>query len=210
MTTSFTKENITSFVDVLAKKDTVIKKLVNTYGYPPTYSRTQSFESLIHIILEQQVSLASAKAALVKLKEKIGTITPTKILQLNDEELKSCYFSRQKIVYARALANSFLKKEIVLSTFSFKTNEEIRLELIAIKGIGNWTVDVYLMMCMQRMDLFPIGDIALINSMKYEFKLPNTTTKDDLLKMADKWQPYRSIAAFIFWNAYIKRKGILL
>jgi DNA-3-methyladenine glycosylase II len=206
----FTNDNFNAYCDILAKKDASLKRIIKTIGYPSIYFRTPCFESLIHIILEQQVSLASAKAAFVRLKQKIGTVNPTQVIKLSDEDLKECYFSRQKIVYARALATAIINNEININAFTHKTNEEVRSELIKIKGIGNWTIDVFLMMCLQRINLFPIGDIALINSMKYELELPSTTTKEELLIRATKWQPYQTIAAFILWHAYIKRKGIVL
>jgi DNA-3-methyladenine glycosylase II len=209
MIATLTLENYKQCCDKLAKKDATIKSIIKNYGYPPLYSRQPSFETLIHIILEQQVSLASAKAALVKLKEKIGTVTPQKINTLTDVELRSCYFSRQKIIYAKALATAFLDKTIELKKLANKTDEEIRSILIQIKGIGHWTADVYLMMCLQRMDLFPIGDIALVNSIKHEKKLPQLTEREVILQIAEAWKPYRTVASFLFWHAYIKRKGII-
>jgi DNA-3-methyladenine glycosylase II len=209
MIATLTQENYKQYCDQLAQKDATIKSILTTYGYPPLYSRKPSFETLIHIILEQQVSLASAKAALVKLKEKIGTVTPQKIITLTDAELRACYFSRQKTVYARALANAFLDKTIELKKMAHQPDEVIRANLMLVKGIGNWTADVYLMMCLQRIDLFPIGDIALVNSIKHEKKLPQNTERVAILQLAEAWKPYRTPASFLFWHAYIKRKGII-
>jgi DNA-3-methyladenine glycosylase II len=202
------ESNFHRLCDLLAKKDQHIKKIINQYGYPPLWSRKASFETLIHIILEQQVSLASAKAALVKLKEKTGTITPAKLLLLSDVELKACYFSRQKIVYARCLAEAIIHKQISLKELQQMDSETIRAQLTAIKGIGHWTVDVFLMMVLHRTDLFPTGDIALMNSVKHEKQLPAHTSKEEILTMAEVWRPNRTVAAFIFWHAYIKRKNI--
>jgi DNA-3-methyladenine glycosylase II len=207
---TFYEGNFKACCRKLAGKEPVIGAILKHYGYPPINKRRQSFETLIHIILEQQVSLASAKAALLKLKEKTGTITPKKLLGLSDSELRNCYFSRQKIIYSRHLAEAIVSGTLVLKTLPAKSDETIKAELTAIKGIGNWTSDVYLMMCLQRADLFPIGDIALVNSIKYEFRLPKETPKEAILEWAEKWRPWRSIAAFIFWHAYIKRKGIQL
>ncbi len=209
MIPTITPENYKYYCDKLAKKDGTVKSILKTYDYPPLYIRKPSFETLIHIILEQQVSLASAKAALLKLKEKIGTVTPQKIILLTDVELRACYFSRQKIVYAKALATAFLDKTVNLKKMATQTNEEIRATLIQIKGIGHWTIDVFLMMCLQRIDLFPIGDIALINSIKHEMGLTKSASKEAILKLSEAWKPYRTLASFLFWHAYIKRKGII-
>ena len=171
-------------------------------------SRPASFASLIHIILEQQVSLASAKAALEKLKEKIGTITPEKVLLLSDADLRACYFSRQKTVYARELAQAIVTKKLDLKKLGKGTDDEIRTELKKIKGIGDWTVDVYLMHALQRTDLFPLGDIALVNSLKQVKQLPHHITKEEMLAIAEAWRPYRTIASMILWHAYIQKRGI--
>src|SRR5690349_5584545 len=101
---SFDKHSFYRICDHLGKNDSHLQSIIRQYGYPPMWRRTNSFASLIHIILEQQVSLASAKAAFIKLKERIGKITADKLLTLSDEEMKACYFSRQKTIYARHLA----------------------------------------------------------------------------------------------------------
>ena len=174
------------------------------------WTRPATFQSLILFILEQQVSLASAYAAFKKLKERIGFVTPSKILALTDTELRACYFSRQKIMYARELATTIKNKKLVLKNLTYKQEDEVRHELKKIKGIGDWTVDVYLMHALQRTDLFPLGDIALVNSLKEIKKLPVHITKEEMLKIAEPWRPHRTIAAMILWHAYIKKRGIKL
>jgi DNA-3-methyladenine glycosylase II len=172
------------------------------------WTRPGTFQTLILFILEQQVSLASAYAAFRKLKQRIGFVTPSRILALTDDELKACYFSRQKIVYARGLAEAIQSKQLSLRKISTSTNEEIRTQLKKIKGIGDWTVDVYLMHVLRRTDLFPLGDIALVNSLKEVKKLPHHVTRDELLAVAEPWRPYRKIASMILWHAYIQKRGI--
>lgn len=205
---SFSSDNFQKLCRQLAKKDKHLDGIINQYGYPPFWSRPATFQSLILFILEQQISLASAYAAFKKLKEKTGTVTPPKIIALSDQELKACYFSRQKIMYARELALAVLKKKINLKQHRQMTDIDIRKEMIAIKGIGNWTIDVYLMHCLHRCDLFPIGDIALVNSIKETMQLSTHTHPEKLLKLADKWRPYRTIASMILWHSYIKKRNI--
>ena len=207
-TATFGEADLARICRQLAKKDPHIKTIIAEHGYPPLWSRNASFETLVHIILEQQVSLASAKAALVKLKEKIGAVTPKKLLLLSDEELKACYFSRQKIVYTRCLANAIETGELSIKKIQTLPDEEVRATLTQLKGIGNWTVDVFLMMVLHRTDLFPTGDIALMNSVRYVKQLPAHTTKEEILALAEAWRPNRTVAAFLFWHAYIKRKNI--
>jgi len=206
----FNVDNFYQFCDVLAKKDRDLRTIIKQYGYPPMWTRPATFQTLILFILEQQVSLASAYAAFKKLKERVGYITPAKILSLTDAELRSCYFSRQKIIYARELAKAVQSKQLRLNKIAVCHEDEIRLELKKIKGIGDWTVDVYLMHALQRTDLFPLGDIALVNSLKEIKQLHPQTTKEKMLKIAEHWRPYRTVASMILWHAYIKKRNIKL
>ena len=208
MIASFHTENFQNYCDKLAAVDKEMKHIIHLYGYPPMWTRPASFATLIHIILEQQVSLASALAAFNKLKQKIGTITPEKLLQLSDAEMKACYFSRQKMVYARHLAETIISKKIQLKKLSALPDEEIRTALKQVKGIGDWTSDVYLMFALQRADIFPIGDLAMVNALKEVKKLPKQTAKEELLQMAEAWRPYRTIAAMLLWHHYIKTRNI--
>ena len=143
-TKRFSEKNFIAKCKLLAKKDADLKSVIQQYGYPPLWKRNEGFETLIHIILEQQVSLASAKAALDKLKEKLVNITPKNLLSLTDAELKACYFSRQKIIYSRELATVIISQQLKLDKLASAPDEMIRQELTKIKGIGHWTVDVYL------------------------------------------------------------------
>ena len=204
----FTRDNFQQLCNELAERDAIFKNILQQHSYPPMWTRSASFATLIHIVLEQQVSLASAKAAFNKLKEKLGTITPSNLLQLTDEELKACYFSRQKTVYARHLAEAFISKKIQLKKLTASHDEDVRNTLKQIKGIGDWTADVYLMFALQRTDIFPIGDLAMVNALKEVKQLPAGTSKTDLLLLAEPWRPYRSIAAMMLWHHYLKTRKI--
>ncbi|MEQ1675102.1 MAG: DNA-3-methyladenine glycosylase 2 family protein [Chitinophagaceae bacterium] len=204
----FNEKNFLQLCKKLAQKDADLEAIIRQYGYPPMWTRPATFQSLILFILEQQVSLASAYAAFKKLKEKIGYVTPGKLLRMTDGELRACYFSRQKIIYARELAAAVQKRKIVLKRLSALPDEEVRVQMIQLKGIGHWTIDVYLMHSLQRTDLFPLGDIALVNSLREVKQLPKGISKEDMLKIAEPWRPYRTVAAMILWHAYIKKRGI--
>ncbi len=210
MPETFNEHNFIALCNLLADKDEDLGNIIQQYGYPTFWSRTVSFETLVHIILEQQVSLASALAALNKLKEKITDVTPENVLLLSDEEMKACYFSRQKALYTRLAAHAAVAKQLSFDGLALMTDEDIRFKLKLLKGIGDWTVDVFLMMALHRCNLFPIGDIALIKSIKEVKNLPINTTKEDVLMIAGKWQPYRTIATYLLWWNYInKRKKIV-
>ncbi|MBL7724454.1 MAG: DNA-3-methyladenine glycosylase 2 family protein [Chitinophagaceae bacterium] len=206
----FDSSNFHLICDKLSRKDRELKGIIKQYGYPPMWTRPATFQTLILTILEQQVSLASAYAAFKKLKERIGYVTPSKLLALTDEEMRACYFTRQKTGYARGLAEAVQSKKINLKKLSLLPDEEVRNELIKLKGIGHWTVDVYLMHALQRTDLFPLGDIALVNSLKEVKKLHPHISKEEMLEIAESWRPYRTIASMILWHSYIKKRGIKL
>jgi DNA-3-methyladenine glycosylase II len=203
MINKFTPSTFQSLCDQLSKMDADLATIIKTYGYPPMWSRPNTFESLIHIILEQQVSLASALSALNKLRERVQEITPARVLLLTDEEFKACYCSRQKTAYIRYLAEAIISGQIRLEAFEDMEDDDIRSELVALKGIGNWTVDVYLMFALQRADLFPIGDLAAANALKRVKALPAPVTREELITVAKLWQPYRTVATMMLWHYYL-------
>jgi DNA-3-methyladenine glycosylase II len=205
---TFHNDNFYQLCSILSRTDKDLKQIIKKYDHPPMWTRPAGFSTLIHIILEQQVSLASAKAAFVKLKERLKTITPQKLLLLTDEEMKACYFSRQKIIYARHLSESIVSKKLNLQKLSSFSDHEIRKELKQIKGIGDWTVDVYLLFALQRTDLFPIGDLAMMKALKEVKQLPKHTSSEAILSIAENWRPYRSIATMILWHYYLQKRAL--
>jgi len=204
---TFTAESFHVICDNLAARDRELKFVINTYGYPPMWTRRNTFESLVHIILEQQVSLASALAALNKLRSRLRKITPQALLALTDDELKACYFSRQKIVYVRALAMAIQNKQFSLKAMEKLTDDDVREKMIALKGIGHWTVDVYLMFVLRRADIFPYGDLAAINALKKVKKLPDDIQRETQIKIVARWKPYRTVATMILWHYYLSVRG---
>jgi DNA-3-methyladenine glycosylase II len=199
----FSLDNFHSFCDHLASGDTELMSIIKEHGYPPMWNRPNTFETLVHIILEQQVSLASALAALNKLREKIKKITPANVQKLTDAELKACYFSRQKTVYVRHLAEAITRRKLNLRSLEDLPDDEVRTRLTALKGIGNWTVDIYLIFVLQRMDIFPIGDLAAVNALKRIKKLPKDTERETLFTIIEGWQPHRTIATMLMWHYYL-------
>ncbi|MCQ6959622.1 DNA-3-methyladenine glycosylase family protein [Mucilaginibacter aquariorum] len=203
MPQQFTKSTYRSICDELGQMDADFAKVIDLYGYPPFWSRPNTFESLVHIILEQQVSLASALSALNKLRERVQEITPARILLLTDAEMRECYCSRQKTAYIKYLAEAIIAGQINLEAFAQMEDEDIRRQLIALKGIGNWTVDVYVMFALQHTDVFPVGDLAIVNSIKRLKALPKETTKEELGLIAEQWKPYRTVASMLLWHYYL-------
>lgn len=204
-----TTENFQSICDFLIEKDKDLNGIVEQYGYPPFWTRPNSFATLVLTILEQQVSLASAYAAYTRLKEKLQDITPELLLTLSDEELRSCYFTRQKISYTRELATVLISNEINLKNMESLPDEMVRAKLKKLKGIGDWTVDIYLIHALKRTDIFPTGDLALVNAVRM-IKEDKSLTKEIILQLSLPWKPYRSVATMIFWHYYIKKRNIKL
>ena len=203
MLNKFTSHTFHPICDELGNRDTNLAGIIKNYGYPPMWNRPNTFASLVHIILEQQVSLASALSALNKLQERVQEITPANVLLLTDEEMKGCYLSRQKIAYVRYLAQALLSGQINLQQLESLPDDEVRAQLIALKGIGNWTIDVYLMFVLQRADIFPVGDLAAVNAFKRVKGLPPATPREELVQQARQWQPYRTIATMLLWHYYL-------
>lgn len=199
----FSQSNYHSICDELALKDADVATIIKAHGYPPLWSRPNTFETLVHIILEQQVSLASALSALNKLKERVQELTPARVLLLTDEEFRACYCSRQKTAYIKYLAEALIGGQINLAELEHLQDDEIRAQLITLKGIGNWTIDVYLMFVLQRTDIFPVGDLAAVNALKRIKGLPLSTTKEEVMAIAEKWQPYRTVATMLLWHFYL-------
>ncbi|GAB2971850.1 DNA-3-methyladenine glycosylase [Mucilaginibacter puniceus] len=199
----FTQSNYHSICDELATTDADLATIIKAHGYPPLWSRPNNFETVVHIILEQQVSLASALSALNKLKEKVQELTPARVLLLTDEEFRACYCSRQKTGYIKYLAEALVSGQINLAELEHLSDDDIRAQLITLKGIGHWTIDVYLMFVLQRADIFPVGDLAAVNALKRIKGLPAPITKEEVMAIAKKWQPYRTVATMLLWHFYL-------
>lgn len=191
-------------IDFLGTKDQTLKIIIEQFGHPIIQKRDQGFASMCHIILEQQVSIESAKACYVKILNLLGKINPEAILNISDEDLRSCGVSRQKIIYLKDLAQKVLSNQINFDSFSAKTETEIRNELITIKGVGNWSIEVYLMFCLQLPDIVPLGDIAIKNTLK---ELYNCQSEEEMKLISDNWKPYRTFASFTIWHYYLKKRN---
>lgn len=191
-------------IRLLLRKDPLFKTIYKKYGAPPAWYREPGFTSLSMIILEQQVSLASAKAHFQKLHSHIGEFSPSSILRLSDEEMRACQISRQKAKYLRALSSAIERNELHLPRLADLPEPAIRERLTAIKGIGRWTSDIYLMFCLQAKDIFPIGDIAVVSTLR---ELSNARTPDEILILSERWRPLRSLATYFLWHNYLSRRG---
>ena len=183
----------------LLKLDPVFKNIHDLYGPPPNWNRPPGFESLVRIILEQNVSLQSGLAHFNKLNGYIKSFSPSEILKLSDEEMRLCQMSKQKSSYLRELSSAILEQKLDLDQLPNLPTDEIRNQLKSIKGIGDWTTDIYLIFCLQSKDIFPIGDLAVVATIK---ELTKVTNRQEILERSEIWKPYRSLAAFYLWHYY--------
>ncbi|MFC4263893.1 DNA-3-methyladenine glycosylase family protein [Ferruginibacter yonginensis] len=191
-------------ITYLQKKDAKFSTIIKTYGVPTMPLRPPGFKTLVLLILEQQVSIDSAKATFQKLQLSIKNITPSNIIATSDDELRSVGISRQKRTYLKALATAIIKKEVVLDELHQYDPVEIRKQLIKIKGIGNWTIDIYLIFCLQHPDIMPLGDIAVVNTIKELWDIHDT---DGMQQLTQQWQPYRSVATVLLWHHYLSKRN---
>lgn len=191
-------------IDFLSSKDEKLKTIIETHGLPIIQKRDEGFAAMCHIILEQQVSIASAKACYEKLVNLLGELTPEIIINATDETLRSCGVSRQKTIYLKDLASKVISGELDFATFPSKTEAQIRAELITIKGVGNWSIEVYLMFCMQSEDIIPLGDIAIKNTI---IELYGNHSPSAMESLSQNWRPYRTMASYILWHHYLKKRN---
>lgn len=201
--TYLSDDGLEQAVRLLSRRDGDLRRVVKQFGAPPMWGRESGFSTLLHIILEQQVSLASAKAAHSKLLEVASPLTPQRFLKLDDATLKAVGFSRQKTLYGRELARSIVEGLLDLDALRSMDDAAVRFELIKIKGIGRWTADIYLLMVLRRPDIWPTGDLALAVAAQKVKRLQTRPTQEELDEMSAAWKPWRAVAARILWHYYL-------
>ena len=191
----------------LAVRDKSLASIIERHGHPPLWAREPGFATLLHIILEQQVSLASAKTAFDRLCAAIGRPAPQMFLTLDDAHLKAIGFSRQKTRYGRELARAVIEGRVDLETLASADDETVRSVLTTLPGIGNWTVDVYLLLVLRRPDAFAPGDLALLTAVQELRKLERRPTPVEFAAIAEEWRPYRAGAARLLWHSYLSKRA---
>src|SRR5215471_5091168 len=195
-------------VRLLTNRDENLAEVVRTYGQPQLWVREPGFPTLVYIILEQQVSLASAKAAFDRLQAALNPLTPKEFLKLNDTELLRIGFSRQKTLYTRLLAESLARRHFDLRYLHDLHDDAARKMLIAFKGIGRWTADIYLLSALRRPDIWPTGDLALATAVQEVKQLRKRPSPERLEALSVPWRPWRAVAARLFWHAYLCKRGL--
>jgi DNA-3-methyladenine glycosylase II len=188
---------------VLARRDPDLARLFNTHGPPPLWSRRPGFRTLVHIVLEQQVSLVSARATLGRLVTAVAPFTPARVAELGSDHLRSLGVTRQKAGYCVELADAIVCGRCDLRALTRMDDDAVRQRLTALKGVGPWTADIYLLMALRRADVWPAGDLALIQALRHVKRLPSSTSALAMSTLAEAWRPFRSVAARMLWQHYL-------
>ena len=187
----------------LCETDDGLAQIVERHGLPEFWAREPGLETLVLLILEQQVSLASARAAYGRLESRLGGLTTAGILRSTDEELRGDGFSRQKARYARALATAIEDGSLDLVAVATLDDDGVRNALVALPGIGPWTADVYLLSALRRPDVWPVGDIALQEAARRVRGLEIRPSPEELETLGEPWRPHRASAARLLWHLYL-------
>lgn len=198
-----TKRTLAEGLRVLTARDAHLARIARVYGPPPLWARATRFPTLVHIILEQQVSLASARAAFERLQAAASPLTPERFLELDDRTLRTIGFSRQKTAYCRHLADAIVQGQLRLAALARMEDTRVRQELMKVKGIGLWTADIYLLMALRRPDTWPVGDLALVVAVQRLKGLASRPAPKRMEQLGRAWRPWRAVAARLLWHYYL-------
>ena len=202
-----TESSLGRAAKTLARRDNDLASILESLGPPPLWARPPGFSTLVKIILEQQVSLASAASMFARLKKNTTPFRPARMIELGEAHLKSLGLTRQKTAYCLDLADALNNKRLRLVQLSQMSDAEVKDALMGIKGLGSWSADVYLLMVLRRPDIFPATDLALVTAVTELKQLPARPNTNELLKMAEAWRPYRSVAARMLWQYYLAKRS---
>lgn len=200
---SLTEADLPAAVAALAGGDPGLAAIAARFGTPPLWAREPGFPTLVHLILEQQVSLASARAAFDRLVAATDPLTPAALLRLDDGELLEIGFSRQKARYGRALAEAVAAGTLDLDALPDCDDDEVDRRLTALPGIGPWTATIYRLMVLLRPDAWPVHDVALAQAIAEVRGLNVRPTPDAMASIAEAWRPWRAVAARLLWHHYL-------
>jgi len=187
----------------LAAIDPDLAGIAERHGPPPLWGREPGFETLVRIILEQQVSLASGEAAFGRLVRATRVVEPAAIVAAGEEGLRAAGQTRQKSRYLVGLARDVLDGRLDLDAVAAADDEAARAMLTSVIGIGRWTADIYLLMALRRPDIWPAGDLALAGAMRRAKRMAALPTGPEQAAVAEVWRPWRAVAARLLWHAYL-------
>lgn len=203
---SLTESELRVAARQLAVRDPSLQQILTTHGPPPMWDRKPGFPTLIHIILEQQVSLASAAAIYRRLQNGINPFKPARFVELGTSHLRTLGLTRQKAEYCVHLAQAIVDKRLNLSTVARMDDDQARAALLELKGVGSWSASIYLLMALRRSDIWPAGDLALAVILKQLLDLDHVPGSVETTAIAERWRPFRSVAARMLWQEYLAQR----
>ena len=203
MVAALSDRSLATGARALGRADAHLAGVLSRHGTPPLWGREPGFATLVQIILEQQVSLASGRAAFGRVLAVAGRMTPRSIARLSERDLRGAGLTRQKAAYVRGLALAIVRGEIDLGAVAEMDDDRAHAELVKLKGIGPWSADIYLLMALGRRDVWPRHDLALASAMREIKRLRSMPTPERQLEIAESWRPWRAVAARILWHHYL-------
>jgi DNA-3-methyladenine glycosylase II len=200
-----TTDSLAAAAKALTARDPDLASIHRLHGAPPMWARRPGFPTLLRIILEQQVSLASARSMSQRLESNIEPCTPERFIEVEASYMRSLGVTRQKSLYCVELAQAFVDGR--LKTIGRMNDEDAHATLLSIKGIGPWTANIYLLMALRRPDIWPTGDVALATAVAKLRKMNTRPSFAQLAEIAEAWRPYRSVAARMLWQYYLAERS---
>lgn len=194
-------------VRTLARAEPRFAHIVKRHGPPPLWPREPGFETLVLLMLEQQVSLAQARAMYARIASATRTVTPANVANLGESGLRALGVTRQKSAYLAALAMQLERKELDLDALATLSDADADAALDALHGVGPWTAQCYLLFALRRSDVFPAADLALMEAVRQLWRLRQRPSPEALARRARAWRPHRAVAARLLWHHYLCERG---
>ena len=203
MALQLTAGTLAEGVAELSRRDPHLAAVVARHGAPPLWDRPPGFETLVQIILEQQISLSAGRAAYGRLERLAGAVAPERVAALTHAELRGAGLTRQKSAYIRGLAQAIVAGDFDPGALAALDDDEARAALIKLRGIGSWTANIYLLMALGRADIWPSGDLALVAAIREVKRMRSLPSADRVDRITRAWSPWRAVAARVLWHHYL-------
>ena len=203
---ALTRTTLATGARALARRDPRLRSLLARNGLPPMWARRPGFETLVHIVLEQQVSIVAARSLFRRVRAHLGGLTPEIVSRRGVMGLHRLGLTRQKATYCHELARATLGGRLFLSDIARASDEDGRAALLALRGIGPWSVDIYYLMALRRPDIWPTGDLALAVALHDVLDLPVRPDEKQQREISASWAPWRSVAARLLWHHYLNTR----
>lgn len=201
---SLTQSSLARAVRALCRADPDLRAVVRRHGHPPLWAREPGFTALVEIVLGQQISLAAARAAYARLAAALGgEVTAERLAAAGEDDLRRAGQTRQKSAYLRALGQAVAAGSLDVAGLATLDDDAVRRALVAQRGFGPWSADIYLLMALGRPDVWPARDLALAIAMREVKRLRSVPDAARQLAVAEAWRPWRAVAARILWHHYL-------